>query len=133
MAELENKNKVKANNNGNGHKPDGDMDESVKKYLEEKEKSEVPHAYHQLYHRTEENEMDEISDLNDREIVFMAVNQIRDDALDPERVYSISTLLRRHIKILKISRGREGRKEAVLVNQMTQEEAAAQSGSKMMD
>lgn len=125
--------KKKAKNNGNGHNPEGTMDDSLQKYMEEKEKTEVPHAYHQLYNRKEEREMDEVSELNDREIVFMAVNQIRDDALDPMRVYSISTLLRRHIKTLKISRGREGRKEAVLVNQMTQEEVQAQSGSKVID
>jgi hypothetical protein len=77
--------------------------------------------------------LDETSDLNDREIVFMAVNNIRDDALDKDRVLSISTLLRMHLKRLKISRGRKGRDEVVQINQLTQEEAMAQSGNRMTD
>jgi hypothetical protein len=130
------KSKIKGKNNGNGHDTEKDAEElaALKLYKAKREKETVPHAFNVLFDNDNEDRIDQVTRLNDREIMFMGVNGVRDDALLPRgKRPSISTCLRIRIKRLKISKEGKGRDDVLAVSQLSEEEAAAAQGNSIGD
>jgi hypothetical protein len=126
--------KEKSKGNGHGTEKDNEELEALKQWKSKREKETVPHAYTVLFNNDEENKLDEITRLNPREIMFMAVNGVRDDGMIPRnKRLSISTCLRVRIKRLKISQEGKGRDDVLTVSQLSQEDAMAQQGSAIGD
>jgi hypothetical protein len=127
---------TKGNIKGNGHDADQDAKDlqALREYKARKEKETVPHAFNVLFDNEDEDRIDQVTRLNDREIMFMSVNGVRDDALIPRgKRPSISTCLRKRIKRLKISSGGKGRDDVLAVSQLSEEEAAAAQGNVIGD
>jgi hypothetical protein len=132
--------KIKSKNNGNGHDADKDAElnaaklAALEEYKKRKEKETVPHAFNVLFDNEDEDRIDQVTRLNDREIMFMSVNGVRDDALLPRGGRpSISACLRMRIKRLKISSGGRGRDDVLAVSQLSEEEAQAAQGNSIGD
>lgn len=64
----------------------------------------------------------EATRLNDREIMGFGVGMVQQDAINPKRTEPILTLFIKHIFRMKISREGEGRKEAIILHQLSTEE-----------
>lgn len=127
------KSKVSLVDNGQAEK-DAEELKALKEYNARKEKETVPHAFNVLFNNDDEERIDQVTRLNDREIMFMSVNGVRDDALLPRgQRPSISKCLRTRIKRLKISSGGKGRDDVLAVSQLSQEEAMAAQGNGIGD
>ena len=134
--DVESKIKSKNNGNGNGHDAEADANElqALRDYQRRKEKETVPHAFNVLFDNDDEDRIDQVTRLNDREIMFMSVNGVRDDALIARgKRPSISACLRMRIKRLKISSGGKGRDDVLAVSQLSEEEAQAAQGNMIGD
>ncbi len=128
--------KIKDKNNGNGHNQTQSEEEleQLKAWKAKREKEAVPHAYNVLFNVEEERGLAQVTRLNPREIMFMAVNGVRDDALIPRgKRPSISARLRMRLMGLKISQDGHGRDDVLAVSQLNSEEAAAQQGNGIGD
>jgi hypothetical protein len=128
--------KLSVKSNGNGHNPTQDEEEARKaqEWRAKREKEAVPHAFNVLFNVEEEKSLAQVTRLNNREIMFMGVNGVRDDAMIP-RVNrpSISACLRTRLMGLKISIDGHGRDDVLAVSQLNSEEAAAQQGNGIGD
>jgi hypothetical protein len=128
--------RIKGKNNGNGHNPTQDEEElaRLKEWKAKREKENVPHAFNVLFNVDEEKSLSQVTRLNPREIMFMGVNGVRDDALIPRgKRPSISACLRTRLMGLKISTDGHGRDDVLAVSQLSSEEAMAQQGNGIGD
>jgi hypothetical protein len=128
--------KLKVKNNGNGHDAEKDAEElkRLQEWKSKREKEAVPHAFNVLFNVDEEKSLAQVTRLNNREIMFMAVNGVRDDGMIPRgKRPSISACLRTRIMGLKISAEGKGRDDVLTVSQLSQEEAAAAGGNMIGD
>jgi hypothetical protein len=128
--------KIKVKSNGNGHNPTQDEEElrQLKEWKAKREKEAVPHAYNVLFNVDEERSLAQVTRLNPREIMFMGVNGVRDDALLPRsKRPSISACLRTRLMGLKISTDGHGRDDVLAVSQLSSDEANAQQGNGIGD
>jgi hypothetical protein len=128
--------KVKIKSNGNGHNPTQDEAEleQLKAWKAKREKEAVPHAYNVLFNVDDERGLAQVTRLNPREIMFMGVNGVRDDAMIPRgKRPSISACLRTRLMGLKISTDGHGRDDVLAVSQLNADESMAQQGNGIGD
>jgi hypothetical protein len=127
--------KIRSKNNGNGHNEDNDAElAALQAYKAKKEKETVPHAFNVLFNVEEEKSLSQVTRLNNREVMFMGVNGVRDDALIPRSHRpSISACLRGRLMGLKISLEGKGRDDVLAVSQLSEEEAQAANGNMIGD
>lgn len=66
--------------------------------------------------------------LNDREIMSFAIGDVQQAVLDHDRTESVFEVLKNSLMVYKISREGDGRKESIVLHQLTSEEKAAAQG-----
>ena len=128
---------------GNGKKPEQDLEKTVPapepvvisqvnkppspQYEEIDDSAKNAPGRGFLFNVKDEN-IDECSDLSEREIFTFSIAEVQDAVLDLNRTESIVSILMRSIKRKKISLNRNGRTEFVTSVQLAAEEKADKSG-----